>query len=193
LLDRRPEETADRERCDLAGIDNHRAGYIATEHLIQVGARRIGFIAYENQASTVKARITGYRDALLAHGQDTGHVFYLPASARVDLPPAAIDYHAFVCANDRVAGYVMHALLERGVRVPLDVRIVGIDDVNYAALLPSPLTTVHQPCREIGEAALRLMLERLAHPKMPARDVLLDCVLVIRESSGATDRVPPVT
>ena len=66
-----------------------------------------------------------------------------------------------------------------------DVRIVGIDDVNYASLLPVPLTTVHQPCREIGETALRVMLERLERPKMAARDVLLDCTLVIRQSCGA--------
>jgi GntR family transcriptional regulator of arabinose operon len=53
--------------------------------------------------------------------------------------------------------------------------------VNYAPLLPVPLTTVHQPCREIGEAGLHVMLER---PKMAARDVLLDCTLVIRKSCG---------
>ena len=78
----------------------------------------------------------------------------------------------------------MQTLLGQGVRIPRDVRIVGIDDVNYASLLPVPLTTVHQPCREIGEAALRVMLERLARPKMAARDVLLDCTLVVRESCG---------
>ena len=64
---------------------------------------------------------------------------------------------------------------------------MGIDDVNYASLLPVPLTTVQQPCREIGEAALRVMLERIDRPKMPARDVLLDCTLVIRESCGAIE------
>jgi len=74
--------------------------------------------------------------------------------------------------------------LGQGVRIPRDVRIVGIDDVNYASLLPVPLTTVHQPCREIGEAALRVMLERLERPKMAARDVLLDCRLAIRKSCG---------
>jgi GntR family transcriptional regulator of arabinose operon len=57
--------------------------------------------------------------------------------------------------------------------------------VAYASLLPVPLTTVHQPCRDIGETALRVMLDRLDRPKMPARDVLLDCALVIRQSCGA--------
>ena len=79
----------------------------------------------------------------------------------------------------------MHTLLARGVRIPTDVRIVGIDDVKFASLLPVPLTTARQPRRDIGETALRVMLERLDRPKMPARDVLLDCTLIIRQSCGA--------
>jgi GntR family transcriptional regulator, arabinose operon transcriptional repressor len=75
--------------------------------------------------------------------------------------------------------------MARRVRIPRDVRIVGMDDVNYAGLLPVPLTTVRQPCREIGEAALGLMLDRLERPKMPAREVLVDCALTIRDSCGA--------
>jgi DNA-binding LacI/PurR family transcriptional regulator len=100
------------------------------------------------------------------------------------LPSAAYDCDAFVCANDRVAGQLMNTLLAQGIRIPHDVRLVGIDDVNYAALPPVPLTTVHQPCRGIGETALRVMLERLDHPKAPARDILLDCKLIIRKSCG---------
>lgn len=189
LLDRRPEEDErGRERCDLVGIDNHRAGYLATEHLLRLGARRVGFIGYEHQASTVNMRIRGYTDALSAADatNSTGErVFLMPAGDRLDLPAAAVDCDAFVCANDRVAGHLMHTLLAQGMRIPQDVRLVGIDDVNYAALLPVPLTTVHQPCRDIGEAALRVMLERLDRPQMPARDILLECELVIRESCGA--------
>jgi DNA-binding LacI/PurR family transcriptional regulator len=64
---------------------------------------------------------------------------------------------------------------------------VGIDDVAYASLLPVPLTTVHQPCHDIGEAALHAMLERLDRPKAPARNVLLDCWLVVRESCGSKE------
>ena len=93
---------------------------------------------------------------------------------------------AFVCANDRIAGRLMQALLGRGVRIPGDVRLVGMDDVNYASLLPVPLTTIHQPCRDLGETALRVMLERMARPRTPARDVLFDCSLVVRESCGGT-------
>jgi len=184
MLDRRPEDSGARHTCDLVGIDNHRAGYLAAEHLLRLGARRMGFVRLEGQASTVKARVRGYQDALVDLG-GAGRVLTMRAHHPMEWTAEARECDAFVCANDRVAGRWMQMLLEHGVRIPHDERIVGIDDVNYASLLPVPLTTVHQPCREIGEAALRVMLERLERPKMAARDVLLDCTLVIRKSCGA--------
>jgi GntR family transcriptional regulator of arabinose operon len=184
-LDRRPDDGVSDDRCDLVGIDNHRAAVLATNHLLDLGARRIGFVAYRGQASTVKARIQGYRDALAEAGVNAPQVFYLnPDKSPEKSVESAGGFDAFVCANDRIAGRLMHGLLSHGVRIPQDVRIVGMDDVKYAALLPVPLTTIHQPCGDIGETALRLMLDRLDHPHMPARDVLLDCSLVIRQSCG---------
>jgi DNA-binding LacI/PurR family transcriptional regulator len=79
----------------------------------------------------------------------------------------------------------MRTLHQLRVGVPDEVRIVGIDDVKYAGLLGVPLTTVRQPCREIGEGAISLMLDRIAHPGMPSRDILLDCKLVVRKSCGS--------
>jgi len=180
FLDRRPEETGSRDRCDLVSIDNARAGFLATAHLVKCGARRIGFVAYRDQASSVVGRIAGYRQALGHPGQ----VFQMRTGKHFELPEQADECDALVCSNDRIAGHLMQALLGKGKRIPEDVRIVGIDDVMYAALLPVPLSTIHQPCGEIGRAALGLLLERIAHPRMPARDVLLDCELVVRESCG---------
>jgi GntR family transcriptional regulator of arabinose operon len=181
LLDRRPDERGSRRRHDLVGIDNRRAGFLATDHLLRLGKRRIGFVLYEGQASTARLRAAGYEDALDAPGS----VFQLRSDGPFELPSDAWDCDGFVCANDRIAGRLMQALLWKNVRIPQDVRIVGIDDVNYAGLLPVPLTTIHQPCHEIGETALRVMLERLHRPHLPARDTLLDCELVVRESCGA--------
>jgi GntR family transcriptional regulator, arabinose operon transcriptional repressor len=79
---------------------------------------------------------------------------------------------------------LMQMLLALGYRIPKDVRIVGIDDVEYASLLTVPLTTVHQPCRAIGEAAMAAMLDRVERPNMFVRDILVECRLVIRESCG---------
>jgi len=91
---------------------------------------------------------------------------------------------AFVCANDLTAGNLMHTLMSLGQRIPEDIRIVGIDDVKYARLLPVPLTTLHQPCRDMGRIAMAVMLDRSANPDLPPRDVLLRCDLVVRKSCG---------
>ena len=63
-----------------------------------------------------------------------------------------------------------------------------IDDVEYAGLLPVPLTTLRQPTRQIGDAALTTMLERVARRDLPARDILLHAELVVRESCGSRVR-----
>jgi GntR family transcriptional regulator of arabinose operon len=90
-----------------------------------------------------------------------------------------------VCANDFTAAKLMHNLLRLGVRIPDTIRMVGINDVKYAEFLPVPLTTLRQPCHQIGAAAMSMMLERLENPTVRTRDVLLDCELVIRQSCGS--------
>jgi DNA-binding LacI/PurR family transcriptional regulator len=62
--------------------------------------------------------------------------------------------------------------------------MAGIDDVEYAGWLPVPLTTMRQPVAQIGEAAVAAMLERRAHPERPARDIFVQCSLVVRQSCG---------
>jgi GntR family transcriptional regulator of arabinose operon len=159
-----------------------------TEHLLKLGCQRIAFVAYAHSASTVEARISGYREALFLGGApfEPSLVQRLVSDHTAELGRIVDRWkpEAIVCANDRTAGQVMHSLIELNYQVPRDVRIVGIDDVQYAKLLPVPLTTVHQPCREIGVAAVAAMLERIASPDMPTRDILLDCRLVVRSSCG---------
>ena len=92
---------------------------------------------------------------------------------------------AIVCGHDRAAAQLMHALLGLGRPIPDDIRLAGVDDVEYAAWLPVPLTTMRQPVQQIGEAAVAAMLERRAHPERAARDIFVQCTLVVRQSCGA--------
>src|ERR1700722_14808692 len=188
LLDRCILPYPRRSRHDLVGIDHRRAGYMATEHLLKLGCRRIAFLGYTNSASTVTARIGGYRDALFMAGvsvsRDLVRNLDSDQVSEVRMVIDKLKPEAIVCANDRTAGHLMQGLIQMNYRIPQDIRIVGIDDVEYASLLPVPLTTVHQPCKEIGVAAVAAMLERVAAPGMPIRDILLDCNLAIRDSCG---------
>ena len=196
LLDRRVQAYSSGGKHDLVGIDNHKTGYIITEHLLKLGCKRVIFVAYPNLAATITSRISGYWTAMLTRNMPIEKDFVQlidPADQdevrRImkDLRP-----EAFVCGNDKTAGHLMHTLLSLGHRIPEDVRIVGVDDMKYATLLPVPLTTARQPCRQIGNVAISTMLERLARPDIPARDILLDCHLVVRSSCGSK-RTPSKT
>ncbi len=189
LLDRCYAPYSMRSKYDLVGVDNRRVGFQITQHLLRQGARRIAFVAKPMSASTVVARIAGYREAIYSSGQthredlvrrgdpdDPGFVGKLLAELRPD---------GIVCANDLTAARLMATLAAKGVRVPEDVRIVGIDDVKYASLLQVPLTTQHQNCADIGAMALATMLQRLEKPSLPTRDVLLQTHTVIRKSCGS--------
>jgi DNA-binding LacI/PurR family transcriptional regulator len=79
----------------------------------------------------------------------------------------------------------MHTLLALNVAIPGDVRLVGIDDVEYASLLAVPLTTLRQPTSQLGDAALAAMLDRVSRADLPTRDILLHCELIVRGSCGA--------
>jgi len=192
LLDRCLEPYPRRSKYDLVGIDNRRAGYLATEHLIGAGAKRIAFFARPDSAPTVDARIAGYREALQTHlgrsGRDLVQIGDASDAKFITSILKEPRPDAFVCANDLTAGDLMHSLISLGRRIPNDIRIVGIDDVKYARLLPVPLTTLHQPCRDLGRMALAVMLDRIANPDLPPRDVLLRCELMVRKSCGVNSK-----
>ena len=189
LLDRDLVPYPKRSQYDLVGIDNRRAGYVITEHVISAGAKKPIFLGRPGSAPTVDARIAGFREAVM----DCGLTFKPDLVRRID--PWDVDMihkmvkecrpDAIVCANDFTAAHIMKALNELKISVPDRIRMAGIDDVKYATLLPVPLTTIRQPCAEIGASAIETMVQRLQHPQFPARDISLNFRLVVRRSSGA--------
>ena len=193
LLDRDIYEYPKRSRYDLVGIDNQRAGFTITEHLLVSGCTRIVFFARPNSAPTVNMRISGYRAAITEYLRK-GAVELVEFGDPTNLSEirkllSRLRPDAFVCANDYTAAQLMTTLNTINVSVPSEVRVAGIDDVKYASLLQVPLTTIHQPCQDIGATALLAMVDRIAHPKAPARDFLVDFQLVVRQSSGLTSNV----
>lgn len=189
LLDRDLVPYPARSDFDLVSLDNVTSGYLVAEHLLKLGCRRLFFVARHHSAPTVEARISGVREAMLRHNlepepgwvhfgdpADTKFVCSLTAGRRAD---------AYICANDYTAAVLLRSMQSIGMRMPHDARVVGFDDVKYATLVSPPLTTIHQPCRELAVMAFRAMLERLAEPTLPARSISLAPRLVVRESCGA--------
>ncbi len=189
LLDRDLMDFPKRSDFDLVCLDNMASGYMVAEHLIKLGCKRLFFVARPMSASTVEARIAGFREALVRHRIEPD-----PGWIRIGDPSdlkfvrslvAGKQADAFICANDNTAALLMRSIESCGFRAPKDFRVAGFDDVKYATLVSPPLTTIHQPCRDLATIAFRTMLERLAEPALPARSILLPPHLVVRESCGA--------
>ena len=194
LLDRDIYDYPRRSRFDVVGIDNRRAGFVATQHLISLGCQRIAFIARRYSAPSCIARANGYRDAVAsAEGRvASALVEHFDASDKIRVAEVMKTYRpdGIVCSNDRSAAVLMRTLTDLGILVPDNVRLVAFDDVKYAKLVTVPLTTVRQPCDQIGAAASQAMIQRIENPGMPPRDILVDFQLVVRESCGSNLREP---
>lgn len=179
-------------RFDCVGFDNERAGRLAAEHLLGLGHRSFGVISGRLRSNDrARLRVAGVRAALAAAGLE------LPASRVVEQPftlvggraglstlaSAAVPPTAVICGNDLLAVGAVLETQARGMRVPADISIVGIDNLEISAHLSPALTTVHLPTAELGEQVARRMLARLQGEGMPRR-LELPVELVERYSTG---------
>lgn len=189
LLDRDMSPFPLRTDLDLVGIDNFQGGYILAKHLIKLGCRRLGFVAVPFSAPTVKSRLAGVREAILEAGMEMPHDFFQVGNPEdqkfARLVSAGRMKDAIICGNDYTAAVLIRTLHNIGVSVPRGLRVVGFDDVHYATLVSPPLTTMHQPCREIATLAFKSMLNRISDPTNTPRTIMLTPTLVVRESCGA--------
>jgi LacI family transcriptional regulator len=178
----------------LVDVDNRQGGYDATTHLLALGHRRVATIVGPLEWPSAQARLEGYRRALLAGGlaEDPDLVERAPdwgpesgqhATAR--LLERGAGFTAIFAHSDLIALGAIRRLRLAGLRVPEDVSVVGYDDLPIAAFVDPPLTTVHQPMREVGELAAGLVLDRIAgHDVEPDGEHLLPAELVVRQSTA---------
>lgn len=150
-------------------VDDKQAAYRATQYLIEKGHRKIGLISGRMKDRIAGLpRIEGYRQALTDHdipivGQRIAYGDFLYASgyrSMEDLFEKAPDITAVFATSDEMALGALSCAYRRGVRVPVDLSIVGYDDTQDAVMAIPPLTTVHQPIYEMGERAAQILLER---------------------------------
>ena len=155
------------------GVDERASGRIATEHLLELGHRRIGFVAGEGFALATREKARGREDALAGTGADAAaNIVYdrftvdggrralrtMVEQANGDRPTAVI------CSNDLMAIGAMQEAAARGLRVPDDLSIVGFDGIDAAAWTQPPLTTVEQPLGDIAETAIAALCTLVDEP-----------------------------
>jgi DNA-binding LacI/PurR family transcriptional regulator len=187
LLDRDLASYPRRSEFDLVTVDNVEGGFLLASHLLDMGCRRLAFTCRPNSAPTVQARMAGVREALAAHNliETKGWVkIGEPNDEAFARSFVAEKWDGVVCANDATAAHLLRSLNTIGAHVPKDIKIVGFDDAKFAAFLNVALTTAQQPCQGIASSAFHALLDRIAHPRLPARCITISPTLVVRESCG---------
>ncbi|MFI9148945.1 LacI family DNA-binding transcriptional regulator [Streptomyces sp. NPDC053367] len=167
-------------------------------HLAGLGHRRIALVAGLAGLSTTSERITGYRHGLAAAGlpYDERLVVHGDSAAAggeratAALLSLAATPTALVTANNAMTIGALRALRDRGLSVPDDMALCCFDDFAWADLFSPRLTAIAQPSKEIGAQAVRVLLDRLAAPELPARTVRLPCAFVHRTSCGCPEQTP---
>jgi len=171
----------------------HAAGAkLATEHLLELGHRRIGAIAGNPGWYATEERLIGFRAALAAAGilPDPELIVYsdwrLPrgTTAAEELLALSDPPTAIFGFNDNVAIGALHAARKRGLRVPEDLSVVGFDDTAQAEIVMPSLTSVRQPLAEMGRMGVSLLTRLLEGQRLDALRIELSTVLVVRESTG---------
>lgn len=170
---------------DLVGIDNVDAGYRQTRHLIDRGCRRIVYVTRPGTLWTKSARIHGFMAALGEAGLPCQHSICTGNSGDLAFCKSVMKFRpdGIVCFHDSIAARLMQNLQKLHVDIPGKVKVIGLDDLRYAQYLAIPLTTLRQPCKSIGNEAANLMALRLNNDKHPARRILFDTQLIVREST----------
>ncbi len=186
-----------RTQCeiDFPCIDEDGAAGMRTlvQHFIELGHRRIAFIAPPPGLTFGRYRLAGYKDSMLrngldidprwvVHGDMTQHGGAEMVESLIELKPRPT---AIVCSNDLMAIGAINRIQSRGLRAGLDIAIGGFDDIPLSAYVNPPLTTLHQPIYEIGRRACSMLID-IINGRMPdVLNVLLTPSLVVRASSGS--------
>jgi LacI family transcriptional regulator len=184
LLDR-PSRIKD--LCSVA-VDDIRGGELATAHLLEQGHERIGFVHGPLSIRQCADRRRGMLRAVRAAGLD-------PDQAIVDIATSALKtsegersveglLHARIKPTALLALGLTRGLIKRGISIPRDLALVGYDDVEFASMLSTPLTTIRQPKYELGRAAAELLLDEVNNPTSHQhKHIVYQPELIVRESS----------
>jgi len=185
------------KKINYIGVNHEKGASIATEHLISLGYKRIGYINSEIGYKLGEVRKKGFLRALEHNGQifnedfhyrlvqrggwhdyESGYDIAKYFISQADRPDAIFAY------NDLAALGFEKGILENGLSVPDDVAIVGFDNIKRGVIAPVPLTTIHQPANEVGRLAIKMILKKIRGEVVKNR-IILKPELVIRESCGA--------
>lgn len=172
-------------------VDDKRGGFLATEHLIKIGRKKIMFIGGKENVQSNKERLEGYMKALDRYGIPIDEGLIRSGNFKIEsgyilmkeaLKNGAI-CDAVFAGNDMLALGAIQAIQERNIKVPDKIAVVGFDDISFAKLPEISLTTVAQPKYEMGILAAKMLLDKIDNTKKKIESIILPPELVVRNTS----------
>jgi LacI family transcriptional regulator len=193
MVNRRTYHPVVKEKVDYVGIDNILGGYLAVEHLIKLGHKRIGVIGGSSDSSVGFERLEGGKKALEAYGLKPTTEYFLDGDflkesgyrggkrfLKMEEPPTAI-----FATNDYMALGAYQAIVEEGTKVPEEMAIVGFNDIEFTAMKGIELTTIGQKKYEMGALAVKALIERIEGKRSEVpQEIILQPELIIRKTCG---------
>ena len=178
------------ENCSSISINDYKASFQATEHLIQNGCKNIVHFSGPQLIDLYKNRKQGYVDALKKYGLDFNEAYCLESKlseedgvifAKKILEMGHID--GIYSSNDTAAISAVQYLKSQGVNIPKDIAVVGFNNDPISSVIEPGLTTINQPDFEMGKMASTLLINHIENKKTKPESKVLDIELVIRNSS----------
>jgi LacI family transcriptional regulator len=194
LVNRRTYHPMVKEKVDYVGVDNIMGGFLAVEHLIRLGHRRIGVIGGSQESSVGLERLEGGKKALKDYHLEQRDDYFLEGDflkesgyrggkrfLQMGERPTAI-----FATNDYMALGAYQAIAEEGLRIPEDVALVGFNDIEFTGLKGIELTTIGQKKFEMGAIALKTLVEKIerGETKASTNEIFLKPELIIRKTCG---------
>jgi len=186
-------EWSDTPEVPIVVVNNLHGAEMAVSHLLDLGHTHIGHVTGLLTHKPGRDRHEGFRTTLSGVGLNPAQAWVFEGNYTLEAGrTAALAWlklpqrpTAVFCASDRCAFGFISALDEAGVRVPMDVSVVGYDDIDIAGHFVPPLTTIHQPRRAVGEQAANLLLGLLQGQQPKDVCIQLEPWLVVRKSTAA--------
>lgn len=197
LINRHSMDPALKNKINYVVLDNYQGGYLGMEHLFRLGHDRIAIITGNDNTSTAILRTEGSIKALsdygvkadrelIVDGKYQRHVAYEAAKKLIAMesPPTA-----YFAQDDYMAIGIREALLEKGLRIPDDVALMGFDDTEIASFTGIDLTTISQKKYEMGTMGAKILIEKIEKTSSDVvSQLILKAGLIIRKSCGHYQR-----
>lgn len=173
----------------FVSIDNFAAAYEATKHLVKCGRKKIVYLGANNELSSTRLRLSGFRAALLDNGIQFaddlvcyGEYMYKTSLHEITrLIKCGKSFDGVFAISDTMAAGAINALIQNGIKVPDDVAVTGFDNTELAYIINPAITTVSQPRQEIGAAAFEMLFDLINNKEVKSR--ILEYKLLIRNST----------